>query len=168
MQAISLLHVNIPWHTAVVELLQQQINGCGSVQAVNGKCCIICMQEIWGRALRAFAASKYHCFEKWAWLMISKHCSGIRRCPSISCFSQFCLTWCNLGLTRMTQDHTYALYRWWKFWWVEEGGDLTILYCYMDAFFYKWNLQVCWKSSKYFPCQVSLYAIISLTKLCSI
>ena len=39
MQAISLLHVNIPWHTAGVELLQQwQINGCGTVQAGNGDC----------------------------------------------------------------------------------------------------------------------------------
>jgi len=36
-QAISLLHINIPWHTGGVELLQQQqINGHGSEQAVNG------------------------------------------------------------------------------------------------------------------------------------
>ena len=40
-QAISQLHVNIPWDTAGVELLeQQQINGCSSEQAVNGNCCI--------------------------------------------------------------------------------------------------------------------------------
>ena len=43
-QAISLLHVNIPRHSAGadpagVELLQQQhINGRGSEQAVNGNC----------------------------------------------------------------------------------------------------------------------------------
>ena len=59
-QAISLLHVNIPWHTAAVELLQQ--HGRGSEQAVNGA------KEIKGGALHAFAASKYHCFKKWAWL----------------------------------------------------------------------------------------------------
>jgi len=45
-QAISLLHVNIPWHTAGVDpagvelLQQQQINGCGSEQAINGNCCM--------------------------------------------------------------------------------------------------------------------------------
>jgi len=40
-QAISLLYVNISWHTAGVELLQQQqINGCGSEQAINGNCCM--------------------------------------------------------------------------------------------------------------------------------
>ena len=33
-QAISLLHVNIPWHTAGVTQLQQWINGHGSVQGV--------------------------------------------------------------------------------------------------------------------------------------
>ena len=62
-QAISLLHVNIPRHTAGVELQQQQINGCGSEQAVNGN---YCMHMHKGGALRAFAASTYHCFEKWA------------------------------------------------------------------------------------------------------
>ena len=52
-------------HTAGVELLQQQqINGHGSEQAVNGNCC---MHMHKGGALRAFAASKYHYFEKWAW-----------------------------------------------------------------------------------------------------
>ena len=65
-QAKSLLHVNIPRHTAGVKLLQQQqINGRGSEQAVNGN---YCMHMHKGGALRAFAASKYHCFEKWAWL----------------------------------------------------------------------------------------------------
>ena len=40
-QVISLLHVNIPLHTAGVELLQQQkINGRSSVQAGNGYCCM--------------------------------------------------------------------------------------------------------------------------------
>jgi len=66
MQAISLLHVNIPRHTAGVELLQQQqINGRSSEQAANGNCCMYMHK---GRALRSFAASKYHCFGKWAWL----------------------------------------------------------------------------------------------------
>ena len=41
MLAISLLHLNIPWHIAGVELLQQQqINGRGTVQAVNGNYCV--------------------------------------------------------------------------------------------------------------------------------
>ena len=38
MQAISLLHMNIPWYTAGVQ--QQQINGRGSEQGVNGNCCM--------------------------------------------------------------------------------------------------------------------------------
>ena len=65
-QTISLLHVNIPRHTAGVELLQQQqINERGSEQAVNGN---YCMHMHKGRALSAFAGSKYYCFKKWAWL----------------------------------------------------------------------------------------------------
>ena len=48
--------MNIPRHTAGVELLQQQqINGCGSEQAVNGN---YCMHMHKSGALRAFAASK--------------------------------------------------------------------------------------------------------------
>ena len=40
-EAINLLHVNIPLHTAGIELLkQQQINGHGSEQAVNGNFCL--------------------------------------------------------------------------------------------------------------------------------
>jgi len=67
--AISLLHVNIPRHTAGVELLQQQqINGRGSEQSINGN---YCMHMHKGEALCAFAiiASKQsllrsnHCFE---------------------------------------------------------------------------------------------------------
>jgi len=43
--------MNIPWYTAGVELLQQQqINGRGSEQAVNGN---YCTNEIKGRVLRA-------------------------------------------------------------------------------------------------------------------
>ena len=35
------LQNNIPWHTTGIKLLQQQwINGRGSVQAVNGDCCM--------------------------------------------------------------------------------------------------------------------------------
>ena len=41
MQAISLLHVNIPCSMpGVGRLQQQQINGRGSEQAVNGNCCM--------------------------------------------------------------------------------------------------------------------------------
>jgi len=60
-QALSLLHMNIPWHTAGVELLQQQqINGRSSEQTVNGNCCM---------HGQGSPCSKYHCFEKWVRLM---------------------------------------------------------------------------------------------------
>ena len=39
-------------------------------------------------ALHLFAASKYHCFEKWAWLTISKRNSGSRHAFR-SCFLNF-------------------------------------------------------------------------------
>jgi len=56
---------NISWHTAGELLQQQQINGRGSEQAVDGNCSMPMHKRNKGRGS---PCSKYHCFEKWGWL----------------------------------------------------------------------------------------------------
>ena len=50
-------------------LQRQWINGHGSVQAINGNCCIYA-HEIRGVDLCALATNNKYCCKSWAWLMI--------------------------------------------------------------------------------------------------
>ena len=80
----------IPWHTAGIELLQlQQINGCGSEQAVNGNCCMHMHKEINDGELSVHMQQANIIALKSGRGSRSERCSGSRRCASRSRFLDF-------------------------------------------------------------------------------